>query len=87
MTDRIHSLTVVLEENIRDDDVQPIIDAISMVRCVQKVTPIVADHEAHMAESRAHQAWADLFYDILRVSRDFTKMKKLRHYLKGLREE
>ena len=30
MTDKYHSLIVVLEENIRQDDCQPIIDAISI---------------------------------------------------------
>ena len=55
MTDRIHSLTVILERDIREDDVQPIIDAIGMVRGVLKATPRVADHVSMMAEMRAKQ--------------------------------
>lgn len=53
MTDRIHSLTVVLEQNIREDDVQGLIDAIARLRHVLSVRPHVANIETHMAEERA----------------------------------
>ncbi len=38
MTDRILALTVVLDRPIRDDDAQPILDAIRMIRGVANVT-------------------------------------------------
>jgi len=53
MTDRFHSLTVVLERNSRDDDVQPIVDAIGMVKGVLSVKGNVADSTSHMAQERA----------------------------------
>ncbi len=37
MTDRIQSLTVVLEGDVRTDDVEILIQAITMIRGVQKV--------------------------------------------------
>lgn len=37
MTDRINTLTVVLESPIRTDDAQGIVEAIAMVRGVQSV--------------------------------------------------
>ena len=45
MTDRFHSLTVVLEREIRDDDAEPIIAAIKMIKGVAEVTGEVARGE------------------------------------------
>ena len=53
MTDRIHSLLVVLKQDMRDDDAQPLIDAISLLRGVAMVEPQVADIDSQMAEVRA----------------------------------
>lgn len=53
MTDRIKSLTVVLEKDIREDDCEGIIDAIKMIRGVLKVDYEVADHEHHAAKVQA----------------------------------
>ena len=53
MTDRYHTLTVVLKEDLRDDDCKPLIDAILMLRGVASVTGVVSDFDSHMAETRA----------------------------------
>jgi hypothetical protein len=53
MTDRVHSLTVVLEQDVREDDVQSLTKAIHMMRGVLSVTNEVADLNSHMAEERA----------------------------------
>jgi hypothetical protein len=55
MTDRINYLTVVLEQNMRSDDCESLINAIRMIRGVLSVTPNVADPDHHMAEERARQ--------------------------------
>lgn len=55
MTDRFHSLTVVLEQDTRDDDAEPILQAIRMIKGVLSVSGTVADIESHMAEDRARQ--------------------------------
>lgn len=45
MSDRVHSITVVLEKDIRSDDAEWVINAIKMIRGV-----------THMAEERARHA-------------------------------
>jgi hypothetical protein len=55
MTDRVHSLTVVLDADVRDDDVAPLIDAIRMMRGVADVRALVSDPVSHMAEMRARR--------------------------------
>ena len=61
MTDRFHSLTVVLEKDMRDDDAQGLMDAIRCMRGVFSVTGKVADLDSHMAEDRArHELGAKL---------------------------
>jgi hypothetical protein len=53
MTDRFHSLTIVLEKNIREDDAEGLIQAIRHMRGVLSVTGVVANLDSHMAEDRA----------------------------------
>lgn len=52
MTDRIKGLVVTLERDIREDDVEPIIDAIGQLRGVLSVVPDVVDVQDHMARER-----------------------------------
>lgn len=56
MTDRIHALTVVLNKDIRTDDIQPLIDAIFMLRHVADVTTHVADAGDYLARARVADA-------------------------------
>ena len=53
MTDRVNSLTVVLEEDMRIDDVQSLIGAIKHFRNVLSVDVNISDIETHIAKSRA----------------------------------
>ena len=53
MTDRYHSLTVVLEKDVRTDDAEPIINAIRMVKGVLSVSGKVSNIESHVAQERA----------------------------------
>ena len=55
MTDRIFALTVVLEDDVRDDDVTAITDAIEMIRGVLSVKRHVADIGQHAANERARR--------------------------------
>lgn len=52
MTERYHSLTVVLNEDTREDDVQALTDAIMMLKGVASVTGAVASIDSHMALER-----------------------------------
>ncbi len=53
MTDRFHSLTVVLEKHIGSDEADAIINAIRCMRNVLDVRGNVADAESYVAESKA----------------------------------
>jgi hypothetical protein len=52
MTDRYAAFTVTLDQDIREDDAQAIINAIKMVKHVRSVTPHVANWEFHTAVER-----------------------------------
>jgi hypothetical protein len=59
MTDRHAGYIVVLDEDIREDDAELIINAIRMVKCVQSVVPVVSDYSVHIAEERADAKWRE----------------------------
>lgn len=60
MTDRIHALTVVLERDIRDDDLEGLVSAIKHLRGVGSVEQHVADLIDHSARNRVrHELQAD----------------------------
>jgi hypothetical protein len=64
VSDRFHSLTVVLEQDIRDDDAESLMDGIRMMRGVLWVTGEVACPVSCMAEERAR---ADLGKKLLAI--------------------
>lgn len=66
MTDRVNGLTVYLEEDYRIDDVQAIIDSITMTRGVLKVEPIIVDSSTFIAEERGKFEIKTKIYDFLR---------------------
>lgn len=53
MTDRFHSLQVILEKDVRSDDAEATMNAIRRIRGVAEVTGIVADMDSNMAQVRA----------------------------------
>jgi len=57
MTDHTNALVVVLEHDIRTDDVESLMQAIRHLRGVLSVTPNVSNVDSHIAQQRA-------FYDI-----------------------
>lgn len=66
MSDRCHSLTVVLEKDLRmEDDAQAVISAIGMIRGVLKVVPEVADGVNFMAEQRARSELGRRMLDVI----------------------
>lgn len=66
MTDRIHALTVVLDKDYRDDDVQAIIQAIQMTRGVLDVRPHVTDISDHTARERAKSELRQKIFELFR---------------------
>ena len=65
MTDRFHSLTVVLAKDIRKDDAEATIQAIKQIRGVLDVTGVVADMTTYMAERRAKDELGEKLFAIL----------------------
>ena len=53
MTDRVAGFVITLESDLREDDVERIVQAIGMIRCVIDVTPVTSNAGLHMAEARA----------------------------------
>jgi len=66
MTDRIHALTVTLDQDHREDDVQSIVDAIRMIRGVVDVAMHVTDIGTHAARAMAKQDLRAKLFDVLR---------------------
>ena len=52
MTDRVHAITVVLEEDIRSDDVEAITNSIEMIRGVLTTETHVTDISDYTARER-----------------------------------
>lgn len=65
MTDRFHTLTVVLEDNVRDDDAASLIEAIKHMRGVIAVDGVVADYDSYMAEARAKDELRRKIWEVL----------------------
>ena len=65
MTDRYHTLTVVLEQDIRTDDAENLLKAIKQLRGVGSVTGVVSDLVSNMAEQRARQNLGNKLWDVL----------------------
>lgn len=53
VTDRFIALTVLLDHEIREDDAEPLITAIQMIKGVSKVTPVVANVDVYFAYEKA----------------------------------
>lgn len=65
MTDRFDSLTVVLERDIREDDAECTINAVSMIKGVISVTPHVSDPESHIAYMRVRRELSEKMWRVI----------------------
>jgi len=65
VTDRINTVTVVLDKSRRTDDAKPILAAIRQIRGVLSVKGNVEDGTEFMAEARARQEWRDKLIKLL----------------------
>lgn len=65
MTDRFNTLTVVLERDMRDDDAESLLQAISHFRGVLHVSGNVSDPESYMAEERARRDLGKKLFDVV----------------------
>lgn len=65
MTDRVNRLYVALERDIREDDVEALVDAIRMMRGVMGVETHVTDEADWVADERARREVRDKIQAIL----------------------
>jgi len=65
MSDRINTITVVLEKETRDDDCEAILTALRMTKGVLRVTPNVADAGEYMAVERARHELSQKLWEVL----------------------
>lgn len=70
MTDRHIGYIVTLEEEIREDDAESTINALSHIKGVLNVSPVIANHEMWMAEAKGRHA-------ILKDLVEFIKSKNM----------
>lgn len=66
MTDRINGLTITLDKDIRDDDIQSLITAILMMRGVIHVEPNIVSSLDHFARARMKDEIRDKMYDFIK---------------------
>lgn len=68
MTDRVDAFTIVLDKDVREDDVEFILNAIRMIKGVMSVEPHIADISSEgIGRMRMH---AILWDAILKTLRD-----------------
>jgi len=65
MTDRIHALTVILQIDTREDDIQPLVDAIKLLRNVADVNLHVANIIDYSARTRIRRELLDKLWKVL----------------------
>jgi hypothetical protein len=66
MSNRYNYLMVALEADLKDEDAEPLIEAIKQFRGVLSVTPNVSDATAFLAEERARVELANKLWEVLR---------------------
>ena len=65
MTDRIHALTVMLEEDVREDDIQELIRAIKCMRLVGDVQTHVTDISDAVSFMRVRRELGEKLWGVL----------------------
>ena len=65
MTDRVKGFTVILEEDIRIDDVTGIEQSIGMIKGVLDVTPVISDGREEITVLRIKTQIRDKLYDFI----------------------
>jgi hypothetical protein len=65
MTDKINSLTIALDSDIRDDDIEVLVSALYQMKRVVHVQKNVTDPSLYVAESRVKCELTKKIYDAL----------------------
>jgi hypothetical protein len=67
MTDRVNALLVTLERDVRDDDIQPLVDALKHFRGVAGVRLNVVHITDEVAQMRVRNELLDSLFSLLKV--------------------
>jgi len=70
MTNRFNVLTVALERDIREDDAEGLMDAISRLKGVISVSGNVSDITAWLSEERARKDLGDKIWNVIYPTRN-----------------
>lgn len=70
MTDRIHSITIVLEEDTRVDDAESLLNAVKMMKGVVSAEGNVADCVSYVAETRVRSEIGRKLFKVLHPPKD-----------------
>ena len=65
MTNRICAYWVVLDRDVREDDAEPVLNAIRMVKGVAEITPVVSGVDIHVARERELARWRGRLLDLI----------------------
>lgn len=69
MTDRVNGLLVALENDIRVDDVEPLINAIKCLQGVVGVKVSVVDSSDMLARMRINSEWEAKLFELIKGNR------------------
>lgn len=64
MTDRVNALLVVLDKDIRTDDIGSLVNAIKCIKHVVDVKLNIADVNSHIAKATAKQEFQTRFIEL-----------------------
>lgn len=67
MTDRVNALTVVLDKDYRDDDIEALADAIRQFKGVIDVSLNISNPTDHVAQSRARTELISKMMDAFKI--------------------
>lgn len=67
MTDRHAGYIVVLDTDLDEDDAEPVLAALRMVKGVRSVEPLVSSWEVHVAEERVRFELGKAVQDAVRA--------------------
>ncbi len=73
MTDTVKGLVVTLDSDIREDDVQMLVDAILCLKRVVSVKTEVVNMDEIFARQRINIEWANALRDFIAEKMDYTK--------------
>lgn len=65
MTDRVNGLVVVLDHDMRSDDVQVLVEAIKCLRFVTAVSTNVIDFNDYMNRERIRAEFSEKLWEVL----------------------